>query len=46
LKRALDDFAPVVPDCRDLSEAHRAVADGTQFNDSVPLINNDNVIIQ
>jgi hypothetical protein len=46
LKWAVDDFAPVVPDCQDLSEAHRAVVDGTQFDDNVPLINNDNAIIQ
>jgi hypothetical protein len=28
-----------------LSQAHQAIADGLQFNDSVPLINHDNVII-
>jgi hypothetical protein len=28
------------------SQAHRVVADGVRFNDSVPLINHDNVIIQ
>jgi hypothetical protein len=28
------------------SEEHRVVADGLRFNDSVPLINHDNVIIQ
>jgi hypothetical protein len=34
-----------IPDCQNLSQAHRAVADGLQFDDSVPLINHDNVII-
>jgi hypothetical protein len=38
--------APEMPDCRDLSQAHRVVADGLRFDDSVPLINHDNVIIQ
>jgi hypothetical protein len=33
-------------DCRNLSQAHRAVADGVWFNDNVSLINHDNVIIQ
>jgi hypothetical protein len=28
-----------------LSQAHRAVADGLRFDDSVPLINHDNVMI-
>jgi hypothetical protein len=35
-----------VPNCQDLSHAHRVVADGLQFDDSVSLINHDNVIIQ
>jgi hypothetical protein len=35
-----------MPDYRDLSQAHRVVADGLQFDDSVPLINHDNVIIR
>jgi hypothetical protein len=34
-----------MPDCRDLSQAHQAVADGLRFNESVPLINHDNAII-
>jgi hypothetical protein len=34
-----------MPDCRDLSQAHRAVADDLLFDDSVSLINHDNVII-
>jgi hypothetical protein len=38
--------APEMPDCRDLSQAHRAVADGLRFDDNVSLINYDNVIIQ
>jgi hypothetical protein len=38
-------YAPEMPDCRDLSQAHRVVVDGLQFNDSVPLINHDNIII-
>jgi hypothetical protein len=33
-------------DCRDLSQAHRAIADGLRFDDNVPLINHDNVIIR
>jgi hypothetical protein len=33
-------------DCLDLSQAHRVVTDGLRFNDSVPLINHDNVIIR
>jgi hypothetical protein len=33
-------------DCQDLSQAHRAVADGLRFDDNVPLINHDNVIIR
>jgi hypothetical protein len=32
-------------DCQDLSQAHRVVADGFWFDDSVPLINHDNIII-
>jgi hypothetical protein len=40
------EHAPEMPDCRDLSQAHRAVADGLRFDDSVPLINHDNTIIQ
>jgi hypothetical protein len=40
------EHAPEMPGCRDLSQAHRAVADGLRFDDSVPLINYDNVIIQ
>jgi hypothetical protein len=28
-----------------LSQAHRVIADGLRFDDSVPLINHDNVII-
>jgi hypothetical protein len=35
-----------MPNYRDLSQAHRAVADGLRFNDSVSLINHDNVIIR
>jgi hypothetical protein len=35
-----------MPDYWDLSQAHRAVADGLRFNVSVPLINLDNIIIQ
>jgi hypothetical protein len=40
------EHAPEMPDCRDLSEADQAVADGLQFDDSVPLINHNNVIIR
>jgi hypothetical protein len=32
-------------DCRDLSQAHWAVAYSLRLDDSVPLINHDNVII-
>jgi hypothetical protein len=35
-----------MPNCWDLSQAHRVVADGLRFHDSVPLINHDNVIIR
>jgi hypothetical protein len=45
LQRALTEHALEMSDCRDLSPAHRAVADGIWFDDSVPLINHDNVII-
>jgi hypothetical protein len=45
LQRALAEHAPEMPDYRDLSQAHRVVADGLQFDDSVPLINHDNVIM-
>jgi hypothetical protein len=34
-----------VPDCRDLSQAHRVIVDGIQFDDNVTLINCDDVII-
>jgi hypothetical protein len=46
LQRALVEHAPKMPDCWDLSEAHRVVADGLRFDDSVPLINHGNVIIR
>jgi hypothetical protein len=45
LQRVLVEHAPEVPDCWDLSQAHRHVANGLRFNDSVPLINYDNAII-
>jgi hypothetical protein len=35
----------VLPNCRDLSKAHMALADGLQLDDNMPLINHDNVII-
>jgi hypothetical protein len=35
-----------MPHCQDLSQAHWVVADGLRFDDSVSLINYDNVIIQ
>jgi hypothetical protein len=41
----LAEHALEMPDCQDLSQAHRAVADGLRFDDNVPLINHDNVII-
>jgi hypothetical protein len=34
-----------MPDSQDLSQAHRVVANGLRFDDSVPLINHDSVII-
>jgi hypothetical protein len=46
LQRALVEHAPEMLDCQDLSQAHRAVADGLWFDDSIPLINDDNVIIR
>jgi hypothetical protein len=36
LQQALAKHAPEVPDCRDMSHAHRVIADGLQFDDSVP----------
>jgi hypothetical protein len=45
LQRAMVKHTHEVPDCRDLSHAYRSVADGLQFDDSVPLINHDNAII-
>jgi hypothetical protein len=42
----LAEHALEMPDCWDLIQAHRVVADGLQFNDSVPLINHDIVIIR
>jgi hypothetical protein len=35
-----------MPDCGDLSQTHRVVADGFRLDDSVPPINLDNLIIQ
>jgi hypothetical protein len=46
LQRVLAEHAPDMLDCRDLNQAHRVVADGLRFDDSVPLINHDNVIIR
>jgi hypothetical protein len=46
LQRALVEHAPEMPDCWNLSHAHQVVTDGLQFDDSVPLINHDNVIIR
>jgi hypothetical protein len=46
LQQALAKHAPDMLDCRDLSQAHRAVAYGLLFDDSVSLINQDNVTIQ
>jgi hypothetical protein len=46
LQRALVEHAPEMPDCRDLSQAHRVVSVGLRFDDSVPLINHDNIIIR
>jgi hypothetical protein len=40
------EHAPEMPDCQDLSEAHQTVADDLRFDDSVSLINHNNVIIQ
>jgi hypothetical protein len=45
LQRALAQHAPEMPHFWDLSQAHRVVADGLQFDDNVPLINHDNIII-
>jgi hypothetical protein len=42
----LAEHAPEMPNCRDLSQAYRVVANGLRFNDSVPLINHGNVIIR
>jgi hypothetical protein len=45
--RSLDALSHVseVSCCRDLSRAHKAIANGLQFDDNVPLINYDNIII-
>jgi hypothetical protein len=45
LQRALTEHALEIPDCQDLSRAHRTVADGLRFDD-VSLINHYNIIIQ
>jgi hypothetical protein len=46
LQRALAEHALEMPDCRNLSQTYRVVADGFRFNDNVSLINHDNVIIR
>jgi hypothetical protein len=40
------EHAPDMPDYYNLSQAHRVVADHLRFDDSLPLIIHDNVIIQ
>jgi hypothetical protein len=45
LQRALEEHAPDVPDCWDLSQTYSVVAHGLRLDDSVPLMNHDNVII-
>jgi hypothetical protein len=45
LQRALIEHAPVMPDYRDLSQEHWVIACGLGFDESVSLINHDNVII-
>jgi hypothetical protein len=40
------EHAPEMPDFQDLSQAHRVVANGLQFDDKVSLINHYSVIIQ
>jgi hypothetical protein len=40
------EHAPEISNYRYLSQAHSVVADGLRFDDSVPLINHDNVIIR
>jgi hypothetical protein len=39
------EYAPEMPDCRDMSQAYWAIADGLRFDDNVSFINHDNVII-
>jgi hypothetical protein len=46
LQRALAEHAPNVLDCQDLSQTHHAIANDFQFDDIVPPINLDNLIIQ
>jgi hypothetical protein len=46
LHQALVEHAPEVLDCWDTSHTHRAIANGVRFDDSVPLINHDNVNVQ
>jgi hypothetical protein len=45
LQQALAEHAPEESDYRDLSHTHMAIANGLRFDDNVPLINHDNVII-
>jgi hypothetical protein len=45
LQQALTEHAPEMPNCWNLSQVHQTVADGLRFDDSVPLINYDNIII-
>jgi hypothetical protein len=45
LQQALAEHAPEMPDLQDLSQAHRVVADGLRFDDSVSH-EYDNVIIR
>jgi hypothetical protein len=46
LQQALPEHAAEVSDYQGLSGAHRTVADGLQLDDSAPIINHDNIIIQ
>jgi hypothetical protein len=42
LQRALAEHASEMPDCWDLIQTHRVVADGLRFDDNMPPINHDN----
>jgi hypothetical protein len=46
LQQALAEYAAKVTDCQDLSQTYRIVPDGLQLDDSMSIINYDNIIIR